>query len=117
MMKLTNRCPGNNGHHTWFHNAFVFLSFSNIRIMKLITYLGVMAVLAGLTGCGEEGEKEKPVASQEKKDAAAVRLITLDPGHFHAALVQKTMYPGIDPVVHVYAPEGPEVTAHLALID
>ncbi|MHA4845934.1 putative oxidoreductase C-terminal domain-containing protein [Flavitalea antarctica] len=85
--------------------------------MKLITYLGAMVVLAGLAGCGGEGEKEKPLASQQKTDAAAVKLITLDPGHFHAALVQKTMYPGIDPVVHVYAPEGPEVAAHLALID
>ena len=45
-----------------------------------------------------------------------VRLITLDPGHFHAALVQKSMYPVIDPVVHVYAPGGPELQAHLALI-
>jgi predicted dehydrogenase len=84
--------------------------------MKLTTYLGVMAMFPVLAGCG--GEAEKPVAKEEKKtSAAAVRLITLDPGHFHAALVQKTMYPGIDPEVHVYAPEGPEVTAHLALID
>jgi len=45
-----------------------------------------------------------------------VKLITLDPGHFHAALVQKSMNPGIDPVVHVYAPGGPELQAHLALI-
>ncbi len=34
------------------------------------------------------------------------RLITLDPGHFHSALVQKSMYEGVDPVVHVYAPDG-----------
>ena len=27
-----------------------------------------------------------------------VRLITLDPAHFHAALVQKEMYPGLDPL-------------------
>ena len=46
-----------------------------------------------------------------------VRLITLDPGHFHAALVQKSMYPGIDSVVNVYAPDGAELNAHLALID
>jgi predicted dehydrogenase len=86
--------------------------------MKLITYLGVMAVLAVFAGCGDDAEKETPVTKEEtNKSAAAVKLITLDPGHFHAALVQKTMYPGIDPEVHVYAPEGPEVTAHLALID
>lgn len=43
--------------------------------------------------------------------------MTLDPGHFHAALVQKSMYPGVDSLVHVYAPEGPELTAHLNLIE
>ena len=42
-----------------------------------------------------------------------VRLMTLDPGHFHAALVQKEMYPGVDPVVHVYAPLGPDLLGHL----
>lgn len=49
--------------------------------------------------------------------AAPVRLITLDPGHFHAALVQKTMLPGVDPVVHVYAPAGPDLDRHLAMIE
>jgi predicted dehydrogenase len=44
-------------------------------------------------------------------------LITLDPGHFHAALVQKSGYPGIDTVVHVYAPGGQELQSHLALIE
>jgi predicted dehydrogenase len=48
---------------------------------------------------------------------AQIRLITLDPGHFHAALVQKSGYPDLDPTVHVYAPEGQELKAHLALID
>ena len=46
-----------------------------------------------------------------------VRLITLDPGHFHAGLVQKFMYEQVDPVVHVYAPEGPDVTDHLSRIN
>jgi predicted dehydrogenase len=44
-------------------------------------------------------------------------LITLDPGHFHAALVQKSMYPNVDAVVHVYAPDGPDVDLHLARIE
>ncbi len=41
------------------------------------------------------------------------RLIILDPGHFHAALVQKNMVPGVSPVVHIYAPEGPDLDLHL----
>lgn len=49
--------------------------------------------------------------------AEQVRLITIDPGHFHAALVQKFMYPQVDPVVHVYAPQGPDLDAHLKRIE
>lgn len=45
-----------------------------------------------------------------------IRLITLDPGHFHAALVQKEMHPGISKRCHVYAPLGPDVLEHLARI-
>jgi predicted dehydrogenase len=52
----------------------------------------------------------------QSKDTT-IRLITLDPGHFHAALVQKTMYSNIDPVVYVYAPKGPDVQAHLDRIN
>lgn len=47
---------------------------------------------------------------------SAVRLMTLDPGHFHAALVQKTMYEGVAPLVHVYAPLGPDLLAHLGRV-
>lgn len=45
-----------------------------------------------------------------------VKLITLAPAHFHAALVQKSMYPGIDSVVHVYALEGLGLTEQLNYI-
>jgi predicted dehydrogenase len=46
-----------------------------------------------------------------------VRLITVDPGHFHAGLVQKMMYPQVSPLVHVYAPEGPDLQEHLKRIE
>lgn len=45
--------------------------------------------------------------------AADVRLIVLDPGHFHATLVQKDMYPMLDPTVSVYAPMSPDVVDYL----
>jgi len=45
-----------------------------------------------------------------------VRLMILDPGHFHAALVQKKMSPRIAQQVHVYAPEGPELQDYLGRI-
>ncbi|MDR1380253.1 MAG: Gfo/Idh/MocA family oxidoreductase [Tannerella sp.] len=46
-----------------------------------------------------------------------IKLITLDPGHFHAALVQKTPYPGVSRDVHVYSPGGDDLAEHLKKID
>jgi predicted dehydrogenase len=51
--------------------------------------------------------------TQVSKAQEPVRLITVDPGHFHAALVQKSMYPGVDSNVQVYAPQGPDLQMHL----
>src|SRR5262245_47630470 len=45
-----------------------------------------------------------------------VRLVTLAPGHFHAALVQKEQLPRVDPQVHVYAPDDSNLAAHLERI-
>ncbi len=46
-----------------------------------------------------------------------VHLMTLDPGHFHAALVQREMYPGVGPRVDVFAPLGDDLYQHLRRID
>jgi len=52
-----------------------------------------------------------------KQERKTVQLITLDPGHFHAALVQKTMYDDVDSVVYVYAPPGNDLQLHLDRIN
>jgi len=44
------------------------------------------------------------------------RLVIVDPGHFHAALVQKEMYPGLLPEVHVRAPVGLDLADYLTRI-
>ena len=73
-------------------------------MMKLTLSLGLVAVLLGRLS----------IASQENTRAMPdVRLMTIDPGHFHAALVQKEMYSGVSPRVDVYAPVGPDLTEHL----
>lgn len=45
-----------------------------------------------------------------------VKLITIDPGHFHAALVQKSSYGQVADAIRVYAPEGPDVADHMEKI-
>jgi hypothetical protein len=42
-----------------------------------------------------------------------IRVMVLDPGHFHAALVQKEMYPELAKRVDVYAPMGGDVLDYL----
>src|SRR5690554_2953682 len=46
-----------------------------------------------------------------------IKLMTLDPGHFHASLVQKSMYDQVSPTVYVYSKEGSELDAFLASIE
>ncbi len=77
---------------------------------------GALSVPAFVSGCGS-GEAPQGEAAGTTADAARFRLVTLDPGHFHAALVQKSMYPDVSPTVHVYAPEGEELQQHIARIE
>ncbi|MBS1602192.1 MAG: Gfo/Idh/MocA family oxidoreductase [Bacteroidetes bacterium] len=75
-----------------------------------------LALVLPLSSIGQESSKARVPAASMPAAPGKISLITLDPGHFHAALVQKSMYPVIDPEVHVYAPGGPELQAHLALV-
>ena len=59
----------------------------------------------------------KPKSEDQAVAQKSVQLVTVDPGHFHAALVQKSMYDDVDSIVHVYAPGGPDVDMHLARIE
>jgi predicted dehydrogenase len=68
-----------------------------------------------MTSCGSGGGKKQTSekTTEAMENNYQVRLLTVDPGHFHAALVQKIMYPQVSPDVHVYAPEGTDVQQHL----
>lgn len=76
------------------------------RVLAMVTIAAVFA------GC--QPGREGGVGSSDSSEQ--VKLITLDPGHFHAALVQKAMYEQVSPTVYVYAPPGPDVRDHLERI-
>ena len=73
--------------------------------------LSMLSLFLLTTSCSENGRMK---AKDDPTDK--IKLVTLDPGHYHAALVQKSMYEQIDPVVKVYAPDGPDVQNHLTQI-
>jgi predicted dehydrogenase len=74
-----------------------------------LLFINFMMIIA--FGCSP---KSNPPTSQSLDK---IKLITLDPGHFHAALVQKSMYENVDSLVHIYAPEGQELQSHLNLVN
>ena len=76
--------------------------------LKIVSFSALIALLS----CQSSN---KQVTSQP--NSKPVKLVTLDPGHFHAALVQKTMYDDVDSSVHVFAPEGDDIKLHLDRIN
>lgn len=80
--------------------------------MKQLVILGMAALFLNVS-CTSKKENAKPFTGAPGE----VKLITLDPGHFHAALVQKSSYPQVSKDVYVYAPEGDDVKEHLKKIE
>ena len=78
-----------------------------------MTVRSVAAVVGPLFGAAFAiGAAQSPPPG-ESASMPEIRFMTLDPGHFHAALVQKEMYPGVANTVDVYGPLGADLIAHL----
>ena len=73
---------------------------------KTILILASLAVVLMAGACKEKEKGPKQVV-----------IATLDPGHFHAALVQKTSYPQVSKDVYVYSNPGADLQEHLAKIE
>jgi predicted dehydrogenase len=61
----------------------------------------------------EKGESQTAFTGQDRE----IRLVVLDPGHFHASLLQKFPQRQVNDTVYVYAPEGDELDQYLASIE
>ena len=86
--------------------------------MKNLNKTIFIVLILFLAGCGGQKQtKQEEGKSMFSGAKGEVKIITLDPGHFHAALVQKSMYDQVDPVVHVYAPDTPDLQDHMGRIN
>jgi len=80
--------------------------------MKKLLFLTASVLI--MTSCGSGGSQQQKSKSDENMESKyLVNLMTVDPGHFHAGLVQRIMYKDVNPEVYVYAPEGPDYIKHL----
>jgi hypothetical protein len=76
--------------------------------MKFSKILNWAALALFLVSCSNSEMKNETPESDSK-----VKIMTLDPGHFHAGLIHKSMYPVVDSTIYIFAPEGPELKDHL----
>jgi predicted dehydrogenase len=82
----------------------------------LIPLLLSCAVLF-VQACGDTDSDSDTAPAVFTGAPGEVVLMTIDPGHFHAGLVQKVMYGQIAPTAYVFAPDGADVETHLDRIE
>ena len=73
-------------------------------VKRLVQCAVLLLVGVFLVSCEDLGGGQVVNSAKRKK----IQLVVLDPGHYHAALVQKKTYNRVSPLVLVYAPDGPE---------
>jgi predicted dehydrogenase len=78
--------------------------------MKIIIKLILVCLISSIYACSPSEMKN---STDQVLPDSLIRIMTLDPGHFHAGLIHKSMYPSVDSVIHVFAPEGEELKDYL----
>lgn len=88
----------------------IMSKFEMVKFQKSLSIgLGMMLVFQFCTSPQKNKMSDIP---QEK-----VIIMSLDPGHFHAGLIHKTMYTSVDSSIFVFAPEGDELDDYLKRIN
>lgn len=89
--------------------------------MKTKSFFFALSIGLLCAACDSQPDAAKPAMSTSTESKAAAtakyKLMTLNPGHFHAALVQKSMNDLVSPTVNVYAPDGFDLNEHLKRIE
>ncbi len=90
-----------------------------IRQLYFLLLLGIISCQSPKSDMKDESTASDSAekATQFTGAKGEIRLMTLDPGHFHAALVQKFQYDQVDSTVNIYAPEGDDLQEHLKRIE
>src|SRR5690606_41427193 len=86
-------------------------------IRRFFSYLSICLVVFSCSSKNSKMEDQTMENTAFTGAPGEIKLMTLDPGHFHASLVQKSMYNQVSPTVYVYSKEGSELDAFLASID
>lgn len=74
-------------------------------------HIGILTISLIVASCSFS---QKQADNNHDKDMNPnVKIVVLDPGHFHASLLQKNPLASVNDTIRVYAPEGAEVKQYL----
>ena len=74
-------------------------------------HIGILTISLIVASCSFS--KKQANNNHDKDMNPNVKLVVLDPGHFHASLLQKNPLASVNDTIRVYAPEGAEVKQYL----
>jgi len=84
------------------------MTFHNYKL-AMVSVVSVLPLMLATSAC----QNANRVSGQSEQ----VTLMTLNPGHFHSALVQKNAIEELNQTVYVYAPQGPDLDLHMGRIE
>ena len=74
-------------------------------------HIGILTISLIVASCSFS--KKQANNNHDKDMNPNVKIVVLDPGHFHASLLQKNPLASVNDTIRVYAPEGAEVKQYL----
>lgn len=84
--------------------------------MKLI-YNNIVFLVLSLAVASCSLSKKRTVNEADTNRAHKIKLTVLDPGHFHASLLQKDTLKDISDTIYIYAPEGTGLNQYMESIN
>src|SRR5690554_341360 len=89
-----------------------------MSMSKIVYKITSIFVLLLLLSCISSREQESSVSRMMfTGQDGEIKLVVLDPGHFHASLLQKFPQRQVNDTVYVYAPKGDELNQYLVSIE
>lgn len=82
---------------------------------RIYNNIGFLTLSLAIASCSLS--KRQADNGADTNESRKIELIVLDPGHFHASLLQKDTLTDVNDTIHIYAPEGTGLNQYMESIN
>jgi len=82
---------------------------------RIYNNIGFLILSLAIASCSYL--KDRLTMKSDTNESRKIELIVLDPGHFHASLLQKDTLTDVNDTIHIYAPEGTGLNQYMESIN